>query len=247
MDSGQLRQRLRDRSAPLTSTFVLLPRVEIVEALAHTGFDAVILDFEHGPFGIAELSPLVAAAQGAGSQVIVRVEDASGIGPVLDTGIDGILVPHVGSAADAAAVVDAVRFPPAGARSINPYVRSARYGTDESYLTDRVATIVMVEGTDGLAALSDIAAVPGVDAIFVGPVDLSAALGFPGEPEHPRVLETIAEIIKTLAAADVATAMYCPTPAAARRWLELGAQLVAVSADIAMAMDGFRQVLRGVR
>lgn len=251
METDGLRGRLRDRTSPLLATFVLVPRVEIVEALAHTGFDAVILDFEHGPFTVGELSPLVAAAHGAGIHVIVRVGErtASTIGNVLDAGVDGILVPHVDGTTEAAAAVAAVRFPPAGSRSINPYVRAARYDGGASFMDEAnrsVATIVMVEGADGLAALADIAATPGIDGIFVGPVDLSAALGYPGEPEHPQVLETITGIFETVARSGVAAATYCPTPESARRWLDHGARLVALSADMAMAMDGFRGWLRAV-
>lgn len=256
------RQQLRGRAAPLVATFVLIPRVEIVEGLARAGFDAVVLDLEHGPYGVGDLTPLIAAAHGAGAQVLARVGEASpaAIGAVLDTGVDGVVVPHVDGPGQARAAVAAVRYPPQGMRSLNPYVRAAAYGeacepdrdpgaATETYLAsanDGVALFVMVEGTDGYAALPEITAISGVDGIFVGPVDLSAALGFPGQPEHPRVVATVREILEKSRAAGCATAVYCPTPEAARRWLDAGARLVILSADMAMATSGFRSFVAGV-
>ena len=245
MTAPGLREVLADPGGRVLATFVLIPRVEIVEALAVAGFDAVVLDLEHGPFTVHELPALVAAATGAGLHTIVRVShgDAATIGSVLDVGIDGVLVPHVTSAGDAASIVDACRFPPDGSRSVNPYVRSARYSAGEGYLeaqNRRVAVIVMVEGSAGLTHASEIAGVPGIDAVFVGPVDLSAALGVPGQPEHPKVVKRVRALLGELASAGAATGIYAPTPDAALRWQALGVPFVALSVDIAMAMEGFR-------
>lgn len=256
---------------------MLLPRVELVETLAAAGFDAVVFDLEHGAYAAADLPPLVAAAQGAGVIALTRVADRSGsqLGRALDAGVDGVIVPHVSTAGEASAAVDATRYPPAGSRSVNPYVRGAGYGrpaasgtdpdpgpapgsdTDPgtapgagsflSDVNDAVALLVMVEGADGLAALDPIIAVEGVDGVFVGPVDLSGALGHPGEPEHPEVVEAVGDVLTRVAGAGVAPAVYAPTPAAARRWFELGASFVALSADLAMAGEGFVRYVKETR
>lgn len=244
---------------------MLLPRVELVETLAAAGFDAVVFDLEHGAYDAADLPPLVAAAQGAGVIALTRVADRSGsqLGRTLDAGVDGVIVPHVSTAGEASAAVDATRYPPAGSRSVNPYVRGAGYGrpaasgTDLapapgagsflSEVNDAVALLVMVEGADGLAALDPIIAVEGVDGVFVGPVDLSGALGHPGEPEHPEVVEAVGAVLTRVAGAGVAPAVYAPTPAAARRWFELGASFVALSADLAMAGEGFVRYVKETR
>lgn len=246
-----LRSRLREPACRLVGTFVLLPRVEVIEALAGAGFDAVLLDLEHGPYDVAELAPLASAGHGAGVQVVARVGELSEslIGKVLDTGVDGIIVPHVSNAAQARRAVQAARFPPDGGRSLNPYVRAAEYGAIPDFLryaNDGVAVLVMVEGADGLAKLSEITSVDGLDGVFVGPVDLSASLGHPGEPEHPTVVEAVHDILRLVAADGVAPAVYAPTPEAARRWLDLGARTVALSADLAMARAGFRQYQKGI-
>ncbi|TDE09910.1 HpcH/HpaI aldolase family protein [Jiangella asiatica] len=246
-----LRPRLRDPSTRLTATFVLVPRVEIVETLAAAGFDAVVFDLEHGPYDVPELSPLVAAAHGAGAAALVRVSELSetAIGRALDAGADGVIVPHVGGPEEAAAAVAAARFPPDGTRSVNPYVRGAGHGWSASYLADAaagVAVMVMVEGAAGVAAAAEIVAVPGVDGVFVGPVDLAGAIGRPGQPEHADVVAAVGELLRQAGAAGVAPAVYAPTPAAARRWLGLGARFVALSADIAMAGDAFGRYLKEV-
>jgi 4-hydroxy-2-oxoheptanedioate aldolase len=246
--SISLRSALRS-GPPIVAAFVLIPRIEIIEALAAAGFGAVILDLEHAPIAASDLPPLVAAAHGSGIRALARVGDPSvaTIGRALDAGLDGVVVPHVDDADQASEAADAVRYPPEGSRSLNPYVRSAGYDAPRDYLDDAnasVALLVMVEGSQGRVNLGEISKTSGVDGIFVGPVDLSAALGHPGQPEHPKVVEAVRQIIQE---APGAVAVYSPTPAAANRWLELGARLVTVSADIAMAMSGFRHFRTSVK
>jgi 4-hydroxy-2-oxoheptanedioate aldolase len=234
-----LRGALRDGRS-LLATFLLLPRAEVVEMLALSGFDAVIVDLEHGPAGRAELTAVVSAAQGAGLFAIARLGNTSGdeIGRVLDVGVDGLLVPHVSSAPEAEAIVRAGRFPPRGDRSINPYTRGNAYGVDgpRRYgdVDDGVALVAMVEGAGALSSLEAIARTAELDGIFVGPVDLSSSLGFPGEPEHPEVVDAVRDVLARIRAAGRAAGVYAPTPEAASRWLAAGAGLVALSADSAM-------------
>lgn len=242
---ANLRAELRG-GASLLATFVLIPRIEIVELVAASGFDAVILDLEHGTTDIGELPALVAAAQGAGLSAMVRVSENSAIevGKVLDAGADGILVPHVSSAREAQKLVAGGRYPPEGNRSLNPYTRGNAYG----YAVDpyrgankRVALIAMLEGVDAISNLESIAEVDGIDAVFVGPMDLSAALGLPGEPEHPLVVDAIKDVFARARATGCGVGTYAPTPQVAARWRLAGAAVVALSADIAMAAVGFSQ------
>lgn len=231
----------------------MLPRVEVVEMLGLAGFDVAVLDLEHGPMGVPDLPALAAACRGAGVYSVARLIDGSGstIASALDTGVDGVLVPHVDSRAQAHAVVRAGRYPPLGERSLNPYVRGTRYGADEGNVRDaanaRVAIMAMLEGEDAVADVDGICQVDGIDAVFIGPVDLSAALGVPGEPEHPRVVEEVTKLFRRLEEAGVAGGIYAPTAEAARRWLDAGAAVVAVSADSAVVLGAFRALHRDVR
>jgi 4-hydroxy-2-oxoheptanedioate aldolase len=244
VDNGNLREALRGNGT-LVFTFLMTPRVEIVEMLALAGFDGVVIDLEHGAMTIADLPVLSAAARGSGIYALARVRDGSPseIGAFLDAGVDGVLVPHVSTAEQAASVVSAGRFPPAGERSLNPYVRGTRYGTDGDAGRDlanaRSAVIVMVEGAEGLANLEAIGDTEDLDGVFIGPVDLSAALGVPGQPEHPKVVETITSIFERLRERKVAAAIFAPTSEAAKRWRDAGAALVALSADAKMMQDAF--------
>jgi 2-keto-3-deoxy-L-rhamnonate aldolase RhmA len=242
------RDRLRGPGRALVATFVIVPRIEIVELAAVAGFDAVILDQEHGPLGVAELPALVASAQGSGIAALVRVPECrpKAIEAALDVGADGVLVPHVSSGAAAAEAVAASRFAPEGRRGANPWVRAARYGAAADFprtANDRCACVAMVEGRAGIEAVDEILATAGLDAIFMGPVDLSHALGVPGETEHELVVETVAGLVERGRALGVATAVFTPTPEAARRWLDLGVRLVALSVDTALALDGFRRAV----
>jgi 2-keto-3-deoxy-L-rhamnonate aldolase RhmA len=239
-----LRARLRS-GGPLAATFVMIPRIEIVEMAAGAGFDAVVCDLEHGPMAVEDLPGLHAAARAAGAYSLARIASSRPveISRALDMGVDGVIVPHVGSRQAAEQVATAGRFPPAGARSLNPYVRGVGYGLRTGDQTgeanERSALIVMIEGDDALGAVDEIAAVPEIDALFVGPIDLAGSLGFPGQPEHPDVIATIRDLIRRLAQRGTAIGIYAPTAEAARRWLSEGASLVVASADNAMTMRAF--------
>jgi 4-hydroxy-2-oxoheptanedioate aldolase len=241
---GSLRARLH-AGPPMAATFVMMPRVEIVEIAAGSGFDAVVCDLEHGQVSAEDLPALHAAARAGGAYSLARVgsERPIEISRALDMGVDGVIVPHVASRQAAEQVAAAGRFPPDGERSLNPYVRGVGYGLREQGATSRAnartALIVMIEGDGALAAVTEIAAVPQIDALFVGPIDLAGSLGFPGQPEHPEVVETIRGLIRDLARSGVAVGIYAPTAQAARRWLAEGASLVVASADNAMTMRAF--------
>jgi 4-hydroxy-2-oxoheptanedioate aldolase len=227
-----LRSRLANRQS-VVATFVMVPRVEVVEMLAVAGYEAVVIDLEHGPIGVADLPALGAFARAAGIQSIARVGElrASTIASALDAGFDGVMVPHISSAAAAASVVQAARFPPDGHRSLNPYVRGASY---DATTPDRLA------GFDGHAAV--IGMLEGRDGLD----ELSGELGHPGQPEHPDVVDAVRYVFSRCAAAGMATGVYAPTPQRANEWFERGASLVAVSADAAMMLEGFRAVRRQV-
>ncbi len=168
----------------------------------------------------------------------------------LDLGADGVLVPHVSFAQTAAEAVAAARFAPEGRRGANPYVRAADYSANERFFAEaneRAACLALVEGKQGVEAIDEILAVPGLDAVFIGPVDLSAALGVTGQLEHPTVVETVRGLVEQGRGHGVATVVFAPTPEAARRWLSLGVRLVALSVDTGLILEGFRAALAQVR
>jgi 4-hydroxy-2-oxoheptanedioate aldolase len=233
-------------------TFVIVPRVEMVEIAAIAGFDLVVLDWEHGPFGVESSPPLVIAGQRLGIFVVVRVPAGRPelIGAALDVGADGVIVPHVDGAERARASAAAVRFSPDGDRSANPWVRAARYsGAAEhfAFANRASACIATIEGASGVEHADEIITTPGVDAIFIGPVDLSASLGVPGEVDHPLVAATISRLIDAAAAHSVAVSIFAPNSASAGRRLGQGARLVLLSVDTALTLSGFTSAIAGLR
>jgi 4-hydroxy-2-oxoheptanedioate aldolase len=242
-----LRQRLRERQ-PLLSTFIIIDAPEVVEMAALAGFDALILDLEHGPYTLAQLPRLVLAARSRGAYAIVRVasNDPAQIGAVLDLGADGVLVPQVGSAAAAAQAVASGRYAPEGMRGANPWTRAADFGSGAEWYARsnaETAVLVMIEGKEGLAALDDILAVPGLDAIFLGPVDMSQSLGVAGQTDHPLVVGEIQKSVEKASKADIAVAIFSPNVEGAKRWRALGARLLAVGEDTAQIMQMFRKIV----
>lgn len=230
-----LRERLKS-GEPLVATFSIIPSVEVVELIALAGFDAVIIDLEHGAHGSEALGPLILAAKARGIYPLVRVRTSrpSEIGAALDAGAAGVIVPQIGSLGEAEKAVRAARFAPEGNRGANPFVRAADYSGRLEWFAEAnrdAAILLMIEGQSALLAASEIAALPNLDGIFIGPMDLSHALGIPGEMGHPKVVEAIQTVIAACKSNTITAGIFTGTPEAAKRWIAEGATLPAVSAD----------------
>jgi 4-hydroxy-2-oxoheptanedioate aldolase len=208
----------------------------IAERLASVGYDYVCLDLQHGLLDYPGIVHGLTAVAAAGSAGIVRVlpDDPAGIGRVLDAGARGVIVPLVSTAGQAAAAVAACRYPPAGRRSYGP-VRSALAIGPGLAADEQVACIVMIETADGLANVAEICAVPGVDALYVGPSDLAIALGWRdpvagwGQPEFGQALS---DIRAAAAAAGIGCGMHCNDGDAGARSLADGFTFVSISSDL---------------
>jgi 4-hydroxy-2-oxoheptanedioate aldolase len=247
MMAAGLRARLRSGDL-MVGTFSLVPAPEVIELIAIAGFDFVIIDMEHGPYDLGSTRAAVVAAQGRGLPAVVRIArpEPALIGLVLDLGSDGVLVPHVSSAAVAREVIRAARFAPEGARGANPYVRAAGYGATRGWFARAnrdVAVMMMIEGEEGVNATSQIARLPGVDALFLGPVDLSHALGVPGRPDHPRVVARLEEAARHAAEEGVATAVFTPEPQGVAAWRRRGVRMVACGVDTDLIRGAFTRAV----
>lgn len=178
---------------------VMIPSPQIVEMLGLLGFDWVLIDCEHGAISLDQVETLAMAAAAAGIVPIARPPNASpqAITQILDRGVAGVQVPHVGSAAEARRVVEAARYRPLGSRGLAVGTRAAHYGLRGS-LAEHVAeanrdtlVCVQLEDTGALSDVDAIAAVEGMDVVFVGPSDLSQSLGHPGDITHPAVQDAM--------------------------------------------------------
>ena len=246
-----LRERLRS-GTPLLATFSIIPSVEVVELVALAGFDAIIIDLEHGAHGSEALGPLILAARARGIYPLVRVRSSepTEIGAALDAGAAGVIVPQIGSLAEAERAVKAARFAPDGNRGANPFVRAADYSGRLAWFAEAnrdVAILLMIEGQSALLAASEIASLPHLDGIFIGPMDLSHALGVPGEMGHPKVVDAITTVIAACKANTITAGIFAGTPEAAKRWIAEGVTLPAVSADTITFLRALKALVGEVR
>ncbi len=228
--------RLRSREQ-LIGYWVSSDNPPMTERLARLGYDYLNIDVQHGMIDYqGVLHGLMAVDTGTAAGVVrVPGNDPVWIGRALDAGAQAIIVPLVDTAEEAAAAVRACRYPPHGRRSFGPVRSVLRIGPTPAEANEAVACIVMIETESGLANLSDICAVPGVDAVYVGPSDLALAVGAarpqdgPGLPAFEDALKLI---VATAEAAGIGAGLHCPDGEAAARALGRGFTFVSISNDL---------------
>ena len=208
-----------------------------VEVVAGSGFDWLLLDTEHSPNELTMvLSQLQAMAGGTAAPVVRPVwNDAVVFKRLLDIGVQSFLVPYVQNADEARRAVAATRYPPAGVRGVAVTIRANQYGRVRDYVThvhDELLVVVQIETRAALGNLEAIAAVDGIDALFIGPSDLAADMGHLGHSAHPDVRAAIDGAIGRIRAAGKPAGILAPVEADARHWIEIGCQFVAVGSDI---------------
>jgi 4-hydroxy-2-oxoheptanedioate aldolase len=210
------------------------------EICASAGFDAVVIDGEHAPNDIPKILENLRAAGNHPAHAIVRpvIGDVNAIKQILDLGAQTLIVPMVETAEQAEKLVRAMRYPPFGIRGVaGSIVRASGYGRQPKYLAEadgEICLIVQVETTTALGNIEAIAAVDGVDGLFIGPADLSSSMGHRGNPGHPEVQAAIDGAIRRIRAAGKAPCILTTDVAAAKHHFELGCLFVAVGVDVAM-------------
>ena len=250
--AAQFRRRVRD-GEPLFGTFLGMGSQVSAELCGLAGFDWCLVDLEHGLGTETSLPAELVALELTGAAALVRVESASPlrISRALDHGAAGIMVPQLRSAADAQAAVRCVRYPPQGARGVALSVRGAGYGealaSDVAQLSAAVTTLVQVENADAVADVEAIAAVDGVDVLFVGPNDLTHSLAIPGRFEHPLYLDALAAVGRAASAAGCAAGVMLSSPAQVAAHLELGYTFFALSTDGGLLLSAARAALEAMR
>ncbi len=220
-----------------------------VEVVAGSGYDWLLLDTEHvpnEPFMV--LSQLQACTGGTASPVVrVLWNDPVTIKRYLDIGVQNFLIPMVQNAEEARRAVAATRFPSfGGSRGFSAATRANKFGRVPNYharAQEEICVIVQVETRAALENIEEIAAVEGVDSVFIGPGDLSSDMDHLGDLSHPEMLETIESAMKRIIATGKAAGILSPVEAEARRWIELGVHYVAVGSDLALIARGSEALL----
>ena len=229
--------------APQIGLWASIPSNYSAEVIAGAGFDWILLDTEHTPSDIETVVSQLQALSGYPTTPVVRVpwNDMVTIKRYLDTGVQSLLVPQVNTVEEAKHAVAYTRFPPEGLRGVAGSTRATRFGRIKNYFQrarEETCLLVQAESKEALAHLEAIAAVDGIDGIFIGPADLHASLGYLGERAHKDVMpiidDAIVRIVKTGKAAGILT----DREENARRWLKCGATFVAVGADLGILARG---------
>lgn len=236
------------RGEKLFGPFMNMNYPTAIEIAGLAGFDFVIIDNEHGEIPVEGTLDLIRAAKLTGIPAIVRVYEGNPelIDKALDLGADGVQIPNIGSKEAAITAVKAAKFAPTGSRGCNRFVRAGRYGSipKEDFFgkaNDETAVILQVEGQDGVAALPEILTVPGIDVLFVGPYDLSASLGIPGQVDHPKVIEQMNIIMEQAQKVGVAIGFFVDDVKKAVEWKNRGVQYVSFSSDVGELFIRFKE------
>lgn len=214
-----------------------------VEVIAGAGYDWLLLDCEHAPNDLESLLTQLQACAPYPSAPVVRVpwNDMVNVKRVLDVGAQSLLFPYVCSAEEAKAAVAATRYPPAGVRGVAGTTRATRFGRVRDYAKrahEEICVLVQVETKPALDQLEAICAVDGVDGVFIGPADLHASMGYPGETSNPAVLPLIEQAMRRIVKAGKAPGYLSPLEADAKRMLGAGCLFCAVGADIGLLARG---------
>lgn len=223
--------------------WVSIPDGGVVEMLAGCGFDWLLLDTEHSPMDAVSTMPLMQAAAPYTVSTVLRPgwNNPVEIKKMLDCGAQTLLIPYVQNAAEAAQAVAAVRYPPVGIRGVAGSTRASRYGAVKDYIkhaNNEICLLVQVETVEALSRIEEIAAVEGVDGIFVGPADLAASMGYPGEPSHPEVKAAILDALRRITRAGVPAGILSLDDALLDEAAQAGALFIAIGVDTVVLRRG---------
>jgi 4-hydroxy-2-oxoheptanedioate aldolase len=227
----------------------MLASTNVLEVLTQSTYDWIMIDTEHAPNDVPMVLEQLRTVEQSGMPAVVRpaVNDTVLIKRLLDVGAQTLLVPMVDSADDARRAVAAVRYPPHGVRGVSAGTRANHYGRDADYFSQansEVCLAVQIESVAGLRNLEEIAAVDGIDALFVGPSDLAAALGHLGNNKHPDVQAQIHRARERAHAAGKPIGILMPDEVLAAEYLRTGFDFVAVTTDISLLRAGADATLR---
>jgi 2-keto-3-deoxy-L-rhamnonate aldolase RhmA len=243
-----------EQEAPLIGSWGLIPHPQVAELVSGLGYDFVAVDAEHSPVSDETVADMLRAADAADgdAETLVRVpdDDPTSLQRTLDLGPDAILVPMVHTAEQAERIVDAVRYPPGGSRGIGPG-RATTYGRDlgEYVETDdeNFATHVQLESEQAIENAAEIAAVDGIDGVFLGPMDLSLALGSFGDWENNRFLDAVETALQAAREAGVAAGTFATSASEREQRLAWDIDYLVAGVDLLHLSEGAQDALEHSR
>jgi 2-dehydro-3-deoxyglucarate aldolase len=237
---------------PPVGTWIMSASPLVAEATGHAGFDWAVIDMEHSPLDMMDVLQLLQALSCTKMVPIVRVawNDAVLVKRVLDAGATTVMFPFVQNADEAARAVAATRYPPQGVRGMAGMSRASRFGTVPNYFAAanrQMGVIVQIETEQALEHLEAIAAVDGVDGLFIGPADLSASMGHVGQLTHPEVMDRMAKAVLRCKAIGMPIGTIGGDPESVAQYRAAGFDYVAVGSDLGLFMQGARSAIAALR
>lgn len=237
---------------PPVGTWIMSASPIVAEAIGCAGFEWGVVDMEHTPLDLMTVVHLLQAIAGTPMLPLVRVpwNDTVGIKRVLDAGAQTLLVPFVQNAAEARAAVAACRYPPQGIRGMAAMGRASRFGTVPDFFSHAnrsVGLIVQLETAEAIERIDEIAAVEGIDALFVGPGDLSGTMGFVGQLTHPEVIAVTRKAVDRAKALGKPIGTVGGTPEVVAQYREIGFDFIAIASDLGLLMRAAQAALHAVR
>lgn len=244
---NSFKARLKNNE-PQIGLWLGLANAYTAELAANAEFDWLLLDGEHAPNDLRSLLEQLQALAPYPSQPIIRprIGDAAIIKQLLDIGAQTLLIPMVDTAEQASELVKAMHYPPKGIRGVgSALARASRWSSIPDYLYkagDELCLLVQIETKKGLDNLDAIVNTGGVDGVFIGPADLSASLGYLGNPKHPDVQAAIEDAFKRIKQAGKASGILMADKELAKRYIEMGCNFVAVGTDTSILMQSLKNL-----
>ena len=250
MRTNTVKQLLRENK-PAIGTWLVLPDPFAAQVMARVGFDWVNVEMEHSPITLETAALMFQMIAQAGSVPLVRVPWNTGenVKRVLDCGAWGIVFPMTNSKAEAEAAVAAAKYPPRGFRSVGGSMQAISFGTDAgtyyARANDETMVIIQIEHIKAVERAEEILSVPGIDAMFIGPTDLSASMGLKpsGDAEDPKVREAIEHARAVAAKCGVASGIHVFSPEAVAQRIKEGFRFIALASDVRFMTGGARAAL----
>ncbi len=236
----------------LAGTFLNLGSPTAIEIAGALGFDWLLIDLEHGNAHLSDLRSLLLACRGSSSAPIVRIPsvDADVVKFVMDSGAAGIMFPFCNTVDDAQRAVRAMKYPPQGARGVAGVIRATDYGTNWSHYFSEAnrqsLVVVQIETASAVEVSEQIAAVEGVDVLFIGPLDLSVSLGCPGDFTQPHFIDALRHVVSACRAHGKVPGILSRPPLVEQH-KELGIQFLALGSDSSSVTSGLQQSLSAIR
>jgi 2-dehydro-3-deoxyglucarate aldolase len=243
-------QRLRQNDL-LLGTMLTLPSPELAEMISSCGYDWLFMDGEHGNLSTLDWQRMLQAVAGRSAAIIrVAANSEREIKKILDIGADGIIAPQVNTADEARHVVACCKYPPQGIRGVG-LARAQGYGRSfADYMetaNDRIAVIVQAEHIDAVNNIDEIVGVEGIDAVFIGPYDLSASMGLMGQVDHPEVVEAIDRVGRACQQRDISLGYFGTTAESVQDYARKGYHLICAGTDAGFVVGGAEQMLQDLR